>query len=53
MPRSCVEMAGVSLSHWPGVAHQRQVGRHLLAVLGEEPRQRRRAALLLALEQHA
>ena len=35
-----------------GVAHERQVGRHLLAVLGEEARQRRRAAFLLALEQH-
>ena len=35
-----------------GVAHERQVGLHLLAVLGQEPRQRRRAALLLALEQH-
>ncbi len=35
-----------------GVADERQVRLHLLAVLGEEARQRRRAAFLLALEQH-
>ena len=51
-PRSWVEMAGVSLSHCASIADQHQVARHLLAVLGEEARQRGRAALLLALDQH-
>ncbi len=52
MPRSCVVIDGVSLSHWPVSQTSARSRRDLLAVLLEEARQRRRAALLLAFEQH-
>ena len=46
-----VVIAGVFASHICGVADERQVGLERLGVVGEEGGQRRRAGLLLALEQ--